>query len=63
MNATWLSRILVASASPLVAVRQALDFKSTGRALAVCLIGFLLFVAVRFVLGLLARGAGAALTA
>lgn len=50
-------------AAMVVAVRQALDFKSTGRALAVCLIGFLLFVAVRFVLGLLARGAGAALTA
>jgi hypothetical protein len=34
-----------------VAVRQALDYESTGRAVGVCLIGFALNFAVLFVLG------------
>jgi hypothetical protein len=34
-----------------VAVRQALDYESTGRAVGVCLIGFVLNFAVLFVLG------------
>lgn len=32
-------------ASMIVAVRQALDYKSTGRAIAVCLLGFLVYIA------------------
>jgi len=35
-----------------VAVRQALDYSSTGRAVAVCLIGFLVYVAIALFLGL-----------
>jgi hypothetical protein len=43
-----------------VAVRQALDYKSTGRAVAVCLIGFVVYLA--FVIGLsLVAGVGAAI--
>ena len=38
-------------AAMVVAVRQALDYESTGRALAVCLIGFGLNFAVLFILG------------
>jgi hypothetical protein len=38
-------------AAMVVAVRQALDYESTARALAVCLIGFALNLAVLFVLG------------
>ena len=34
-----------------VAIRQALDYESTGRAIAVCLIGFVLNLAVLFLLG------------
>jgi hypothetical protein len=37
----------------IVAVRQALDYESTGRAVAVCLIGFAVYVAVAIVLGTL----------
>jgi Yip1 domain len=43
-----------------VAVRQALDYTSTGRAIAVCLIGFLVYVAIALFLGLFV-GLGAAL--
>jgi hypothetical protein len=35
-----------------VAVRQALDYSSNGRAIAVCLIGFLVYVAIALFLGL-----------
>jgi hypothetical protein len=38
-------------AAMVVAVRQALDYESTGRAVAVCLIGFVLNFALLFVLG------------
>ncbi len=45
-----------------VAVRQALDYRSTGRAVAVCLIGWLAFVVIQVGLVLVLGGA-AALTA
>ncbi len=48
-----------------IAVRQALDYKSTGRAVGVCLIGFVVYVvAVGFLLGslLVMLGLGAAMT-
>jgi hypothetical protein len=38
-------------AAIIVAVRQALDYESTGRAVAVCAIGFAVNFAVLFVLG------------
>ena len=40
----WIWRL----ATTVVAVRQALDYKSTGRAVAVCLIGWVVYVVVRF---------------
>lgn len=43
-----------------VAVRQALDYRSTGRAVAVCLIGFVVYLAIGFAVGLV-TGAGAAI--
>jgi len=43
-----------------VAVRQALDYKSTGRAVAVCLIGFVVYLAIGFAMSLV-TGAGAAI--
>lgn len=43
-----------------VAVRQALDYKSTGRAVAVCLIGFLVYLAIGIGMTLL-MGTGAAI--
>ena len=43
-----------------VAVRQALDYKSTGRAVAVCLIGFVVYVVIGFGI-LMVTGAGAAM--
>ena len=50
-------------ASMVVAVRQALDFESTGRAVAVCLIGFVCYAGVWFlgavVLGVLLGGGAA----
>jgi hypothetical protein len=45
--------ILWTVAAMVVAVRQALDYTSTGRALAVCVLGFSLSVIVAVVLGLL----------
>lgn len=42
-----------------IAVRQALDYKSTGRAVVVCLIGFFVYLAVVFGL-MMMMGAGAA---
>jgi hypothetical protein len=42
----------------IVAVRQALDYQSTARAVGVCLIGWLVQVAILVVLGGLARQAG-----
>jgi hypothetical protein len=38
-------------AAMVIAVRQALDYESTGRAVLVCVVGFLLYVAVGIVLG------------
>jgi hypothetical protein len=38
-------------AAMVVAVRQALDYESTGRAVAVCAVGFLLYVAIGVILG------------
>jgi hypothetical protein len=38
-----------------IAVRQALDYKSTGRAVGVCLIGWLILLAVSFLFALIAR--------
>lgn len=38
--------------SMIVAVRQALDYKSTGRAVAVCALGWVLVIAIAVVLGL-----------
>ena len=45
--------IVWALAASVVAVRQALDYTSTGRALAVCVLGLILSLAVAMVLGLL----------
>ncbi len=42
-----------------IAVRQALDYQSTGRAVAVCLIGFVVYMAITFGIALV-MGAGAA---
>lgn len=42
-----------------IAVRQALDYKSTGRAVGVCLIGFLVYLAIVFGIAV-ATGVGAA---
>jgi hypothetical protein len=42
----------------IVAVRQALDYRSTARAVGVCLIGWLVQVAILVVLGVVARQAG-----
>jgi hypothetical protein len=54
-------------AAMLVAVRQALDYRSTARAVAVCVLGWMLVIAVAIALGLVfgptltgARAAGAA---
>ena len=44
-------------ASMVVAVRQALDYESTGRAIGVCLIGWLALVAITMVLGVVSIGA------
>ena len=41
-----------------VAVRQALDYRSTGRAVGVCIIGWLVQLAILVVVGGLARRAG-----
>jgi len=43
-----------------IAVRQALDYKSTGRAVAVCLIGFVVYLAIGVGMAML-TGAGAAI--
>ena len=45
-------------AAMVVAVRQALDYRSTGRAVGVCLIGWLIYIFITFLL-LLALGGGA----
>jgi hypothetical protein len=44
-------------ASMVVAVRQALDYNSTGRAIGVCLIGWLALVLITMVLGVVSIGA------
>lgn len=43
-------------AAVVVAVRQALDYKSTGRAVGVCLIGFLVYLLVAVVVGTMSAG-------
>ena len=43
--------------SMVVAVRQALDYESTGRAIGVCLIGWLALVVITMVLGVVSIGA------
>jgi hypothetical protein len=48
-------------AAMVVAVRQALDYTSTGRAVAVCVVGFLIQLAVVFALVLVFAGAIAAI--
>lgn len=40
-------------AAMVVAVRQALDYRSTGRAIAVCLLGWVLAIAIAIVIGVL----------
>jgi hypothetical protein len=47
VTAIWMLAAMV------VAVRQALDYQSTGRAVAVCGIGWVLAIAMAFVLGLM----------
>jgi hypothetical protein len=46
-------------AAMVVAVRQALDYDSTGRAIAVCFIGFVIMVAFQIILQSFVLGAGA----
>ncbi len=46
-------------AAMVIAVRQALDYRSTGRAVGVCLIGFLAYLAIAIGLALLLGAAGA----
>jgi len=43
-------------AAVVVAVRQALDYKSTGRAVGVCLIGFLVYILVAVLVGTMSAG-------
>ena len=43
-------------AAVVVAVRQALDYKSTGRAVGVCLIGFLVYILVLVFVGTMSAG-------
>jgi hypothetical protein len=45
-------------AAVVVAVRQALDYRSTGRAIGVCLIGWLVQVAILVLVGVFARPVG-----
>ncbi len=53
----WFAASFWMLASMVVAVRQALDYKGTGRAVAVCLIGFVVYMAVSVVIAML-FGAG-----
>lgn len=46
-----------------IAVREALDYESTGRAVAVCLIGFLVYMAIGVALGLMFGVAGLGMAA
>ena len=43
-----------------IAVRQALDYRSTGRAVGVCLIGFVIYLAITVAIGIV-FGVGGAL--
>jgi len=43
-------------AAVVVAVRQALDYKSTGRAIGVCLIGFFVYILVAFLFSAMSTG-------
>ena len=50
----WLLSFLVSIwmlAATVIAVRQALDYKSTARAVGVCVIGFVIYLVISFVLG------------
>ena len=49
----WLATAVVVPAAMTVAVRQALDFESTARALAVCAIGWILIIGIAFAAGLM----------
>ena len=56
-------------AATVIAVRQALDYQSTGRAVAVCLIGFVVYVVITFMLaavfgigGAIGAGIGSAIS-
>ena len=46
VTAVWMLAAMV------VAVRQALDYRSTGRAVAVCVLGWILSLAIAIILGL-----------
>jgi hypothetical protein len=46
-------------AAMVVAVRQALDYKSTGRAIGVCVIGFVVYIAIGVMIGIAFATAGA----
>ena len=50
-------------AATVIAVREALDYQSTGRAVAVCLIGFLVYMAIAITLGGTLGIAGAGMAA
>lgn len=43
-------------AAVVVAVRQALDYKSTGRAIGVCFVGFLVYIVVAILVGTVSAG-------
>jgi hypothetical protein len=49
-------------ATMVVAVRQALDYDSTGRAIAVCLVGFVIYLAFIIVVGSIIGGGVAAVS-
>ncbi len=60
----WLLSFLVSIwmlAATVIAVRQALDYKSTGRAVGVCVIGFVIYLMISFVLAAV-FGLGGAMT-
>lgn len=60
----WLISFVVSLwmlAATVIAVRQALDYKSTGRAVAVCVIGFVIYMVISVILGVV-FGLGGAMT-
>ena len=50
-------------AATVIAVREALDYKSTGRAIGVCLIGFAAYLAIAFALTMMFGIAGLGMAA